>query len=429
MAQAVLIDGLRSPFVKSGSKLNDVPAHELATVVVRDLLAKLDLSADVVDEVIFGNISQSSDAANVARVIALNAGLPFSIPAHTVVRNCASGMEAISEACDRIHLNESEVIVCGGVESMSNIPLIFPKNYTNFLAEWMKAKSWVQKLKTLSSFRLSMFSPRVALLEGLTDPFCGLSMGHTAEVLAREWNISRKAQDEYALQSHRLAVKAGQDGKFLDEMTPFYLPPKYDEVIQEDIGPRSQQSMEQLSKLKPVFDKYYGSVTAGNSCQITDGAVAAVIMSSEKAASLGYEPLATVKSHAAVGTDPKRMGLGPVFAMHKALQKANLQLSDMELIELNEAFAAQVLAVCNACESEKFAKEKLGLDAPLGNIRKEILNVNGGAIALGHPVGASGARLVVTLAKEMKRRHLRYGLATLCVGGGQGAAMILEAGT
>ena len=426
MPKPVIIDGLRTPFVKAGAHFDALGAHDLGRMVVSELLCRLDLSSKEIEDVIYGNISQDSKTANPARVIALNAGIPRHVPAHTVARNCASGMEAIAEASDKIRLGESSIVMCGGTESMSNIPLIFPKKYALFLSKLMRAKSLLQKIKVLSEFRLSFYRPRIALLEGLTDPFCGLSMGQTAEVLAREWQISRDDQDQYALQSHERTLKAQDDGKFLQEMMAVYVPPKYDVVVTEDIGPRRDQSFEKLQKLKPVFDRRYGTVTAGNSCQITDGAVSLVVISEEKASVLGYSPLAKIKSYAFSGCDPKRMGLGPVFAAKKALDKAGLTVRDIGLWEINEAFATQVMAVLKAFGSQKFAKEKLGLSNALGEIDPETLNVNGGAIALGHPVGASGARIVLTLMKEMQRRNVQFGLATLCVGGGQGGAMILE---
>ena len=251
-------------------------------------------------------------------------------------------------------------------------------------------------------------------------------MGQTADLLAREWQISREEQDAFALKSHQKAILAQLEGRLQEEMTPVYVPPDYKKIVKEDVGPRKDQTMAQLQKLRPYFDRHYGTVTVGNSCQVTDGAVAVLVMSEDTAIQKGYLPLAKIRSFAFAGIEPQRMGLGPVIAAKLALQKAGLKLSDMELMELNEAFAAQVLAVFKACESRTFAQRYLNQDEPLGSIDPGVVNVNGGAIALGHPVGASGARIVLTLAKEMKRRGLKYGMAFICIGGGQGGAMILE---
>ncbi|HBQ21992.1 MAG: acetyl-CoA acyltransferase [Deltaproteobacteria bacterium GWA2_38_16] len=426
MPTPVIIDGLRTPFIKAATDFNTLPAQELGRIVVSELLAKTELDPSLIDETIFGNIGQPAEAANIARVVSLNAGIGRFVPAYTVQRNCASGMESIAQAFDKISLGFAKVIMAGGTESMSNIPLMFPKAYADFLNKLMRSKTPLQKLLTLTKFKLSYLKPRIALMEGLTDPFCGLNMGQTAEVLAREWGISREEQDQFSLQSHQKVLKAQDEGKFLEEITSVYIPPKYSKAITEDNGPRRNQTMGQLMKLKPFFDRRYGTVTAGNSSQITDGAVAVLVMDKEKAYALGYTPLATIRSYGFFGIEPKRMGIGPVAAAKVALERAHLTLKDIGLIEINEAFAAQTLAVLKASASKKFSQDYLGQSEPLGEMNPEILNVNGGAIALGHPVGASGARIVVTLAKEMKRRSVRYGLALICIGGGQGGAMVIE---
>lgn len=425
-SDVVLVDGLRTPYVKSGDAFNAVTAQELGRIVVSELIAKTNFDPGLIDEVIIGNISQPPEAANIARVIALNSHIPKHVPAFTVQRNCASGMEAIAQGYSKIRLGLAKTVMTGGVESMSNIPLLFPKTFSDFFMNVMKAKSLPARLKTFLQFRLSFLKPRIALAEGLTDPFCGLNMGQTAEVLAREWGISREEQDIFALQSHQKHTKALDEGKFLEEIVSVYVPPKYKKVITEDIGPRRNQTLEQLAKLKPFFDKKYGTVTVGNSCPVTDGAVAALVMKQDIAVQLGYAPLAVIRSFGFSGVDPKRMGIGPVVAAKIALERAHLTLKEIGLIEINEAFAAQVLSVFKASASSIFAKEHWGDSEPLGDINPEIVNVNGGAIALGHPVGSSGARIVVTLAKEMKRRNVKYGLAMICIGGGQGGAMVLE---
>jgi acetyl-CoA acyltransferase len=270
------------------------------------------------------------------------------------------------------------------------------------------------------------FKPVNGVMQGLTDPFVGINMGQTAEILAKEWKLSRREQDEFALRSHQLAVKAAKEGRLKEEIVPFMMPPAYSEVISEDIGPRETQTIEALTKLKPFFDKLTGTITAGNSCPITDGAAMLLLMSREKAQSLGYKPITKIRGYGFAGLEPERMGLGPVYATPVALKRAGLTMKDIGLVELNEAFSAQVLACQKAFDSDSFAKEKLGLPAKIGEIRSDIMNVNGGAIAFGHPVGATGTRLVLTLMKEMKRRKVQFGLATLCIGGGQGGSMILE---
>lgn len=425
MKEVALIDGLRTPFVKAGGEFNSVAAYELGRMVVSELLAKLDLEPTVVQETIFGNCGQPPEAANIARVISLNAGIPKEVAAVTVHRNCGSGLEAICGGVRSIDCGAKTVMV-GGTESMSNIPVLFPKEYADFLSRLVKSKNSISKATALLSFRPRYFKPRIGLLEGLTDPFCGLSMGETAELLAREWKISRSEQDQFALESHEKVLKAQDEGKFLDEITAVYVAPTYETVVTVDIGPRRNQSLDQLAKLRPYFDRRYGTVTVGNSCQVTDGASAALLMEHDYARSLGLQPLAKIRSYAFAGIEPERMGLAPVIAAREALKKADLPLKEVGLIELNEAFAAQVLAVLKASESRSFSETYWREASPLGEIRRDILNVNGGAIALGHPVGASGARIVVTLAKEMKRRSVQFGLAMICIGGGQGGAMVLE---
>jgi acetyl-CoA C-acetyltransferase/acetyl-CoA acyltransferase len=307
---------------------------------------------------------------------------------------------------------------------MSRIPLLYSEAATDRFLRLGKAKTLWQRLGTLLSFRPQHFKPVIGVQLGLTDPVCGLIMGETAEILAQEFGISRHQQDEYAVVSHRRAIHAQERGALGDEIAP--VPPDITgEEIKDDVGPRKEQSVEALSKLKPYFKKD-GTVTVGNSCQLTDGAAAVVVTSGEQARAEGRQPLGYLRGYAYAGLEPQRMGLGPIFATHKLLQKTGQSLRDIDLIELNEAFAAQVLACEKAFASESFAREKLGRSEPLGQLDPDRLNVNGGAIALGHPVGATGTRLVITLLKELRRRSRRWGLATLCVGGGQGAALLLE---
>ena len=425
MRDVVLLDGFRTPFAKAGTALARVPARELGRIAVSELLARSGVSPADVDDVIIGNVAGPSDSANVARVIALLAGIPKHVPAVTVHRNCASGMESIAQAYERVASGQADLVVAGGVESMSRIPLHVSDGMTKVFERLMRAKTPLQRVGALATFRPKDLTPKVALLEGLLDPISGLNMGETAELLAREFAISREAQDDFALQSHRRASAAMEAGRMAEEIVPVF-PAPYKEMVGEDVGPRKTQSLEALAKLRPFFNPRTGTVTPGNSCPITDGAAAIIVASAEKAKSLGLTPAGRLRGYAFVGLDPAHMGLGPTHATPVALRRAGVRFSDLGLIELNEAFAAQVIANEIAMGSAAYARDRLGLDAPVGEIDRSILNVNGGAIALGHPVGVSGTRLVLTLLREMRRRDVSLGLATLCVGGGQGAAFVLE---
>lgn len=306
---------------------------------------------------------------------------------------------------------------------MSNVPLLWDKRMQPWLLKFNKASAF-GKLKLLGQLRPSVFKPVIGLELGLTDPVSGLNMGETAEVLAREFGITREQQDQFALQSHQRTTAAWESGFFDDEVTPVPVPDGL--TVTKDVGPRPNQSLEALAKLRPFFDPQNGTVTAGNSCPITDGAVTLVVVTAEKAKALGTEPLGYLRGYAVAGCDPRRMGLGPVFATHKLLQSSGLSLNDFDLIEINEAFAAQVLSCLKAMESSNFAEKELGTSTPVGGVNPERLNIHGGAIALGHPVGASGTRLILTLLRSLKQRGKHRGLATLCVGGGQGAAVWVE---
>jgi acetyl-CoA C-acetyltransferase/acetyl-CoA acyltransferase len=419
----VVIDGVRTPFSKIGTDLARLGPEELGRVAVNALLTKTGLNPALVDEVIFGCVGQPADAANVARVIALRAGIPEQVPAFTVHRNCASGFEAITQAYEKMVAGRGDVFVVGGTESMSQVPLLYSHQAAAKFARLARAKSPFQTVGAMLSFRLRDFKPRVGLQLGLTDPVCGLNMGETAEVLAREYGIAREKQDAFALESHARAVAAHE--KLAEELCPVYSPPAKRVVI-ADNGPRKGQSIEALAKLRPVFDRKNGTVTAGNSSQITDGAAALLVMSEMKAAELGFSPLGAMTGYSYAGCDPQRMGLGPVFAIAEAERRLGLTLEHADLIEINEAFAAQVLACLRAIKSDEFAQKHLKRERLVGKVPKEVLNVNGGAIALGHPVGSTGVRLILTSLKELHRRDGKRALVSLCVGGGQGGAIWLE---
>jgi acetyl-CoA acetyltransferase family protein len=397
----VIVDGVRTPFCRWNSSLASLGADELGRIAVNALLTRTGLDPKLVDEVIFGCVCQPAEAANVARVIALRAGIPESVPASTVHRNCASGLEAITTAAERAAAGHGSIFIVGGAESMSQVPLLVKPQTAKKLGALAAAKTAMKKITALGKFRFSDLAPRIAIKLGLTDPVSGLNMGETAELLARENEISREEQDAFAVESHQHALAARE--KQAEEICPVYI---NGQVITEDNGPRSDSSTDALKKLKPVFDRRYGTVTAANSSQITDGAVALLVMTESKARELGYEPLAKLSTYAYTGCDPARMGLGPV----SAIRKTGLSAETADIIEINEAFAAQVLSVVKQ----------------LGDVPRDKLNVNGGAIALGHPVGATGARLVLSAAKELKRRNGHRALVALCVGGGQGGAAWLE---
>ncbi len=420
----VIVDGVRTPFCKAGTELATLGAEELGRIAVSALLARTALDPALVDQVIFGCVAQPADAANVARIIALRAGIPESVPAMTVHRNCASGCEALTQAHEQMRAGRGSIFIVGGTESMSNIPLLFKRETAEKFGRLNRAKTFGQRLSAMASFRPSDFAPRVGLLLGLTDPVCGMNMGETAEILARDFNISRDEQDAFALQSHQRALAARD--RMANEIAPLFLTNNGAHPVTRDNGPRANQTIAALTKLKPFFDRKHGTVTAGNASQITDGAVALLVMSETRANELGYTPLGALAGYAYAGCEPKRMGLGPVFAIARTETQCGLKLDDADLIEINEAFAAQTIAVIKAAQSEEFARKALGRDQALGEITADKLNVNGGAIALGHPVGASGARLALTSLKELHRRNKKRALVSVCVGGGQGAALWLE---
>ncbi len=421
-----IIDGLRTPIAKAGGKFKDIQAEKLGAHIVQELALRVGLPLEEYDEIIMGNVSQPAHAANIARVISLEAGFPDTTIASTVHRNCASGMESITSAAAKIISGDGELFLCGGVESMSNIPLFYGEKMTELFAALFKAKSISEKLYTLSHFRPKYLKPIVGLMQGLRDPVSGLMMGSTAEVLAQDFGISRQEQDTFALESHKKAEVAIKTGIFKDEISPVVYDTKEGKVMEDDDGVRYGQNMKALGKLRPFFDRKNGTVTAGNSSQISDAAAAVVLMSESKAKQMGLEPLGYLSHYAYAGLEPKRMGMGPAYSTAKLFDRSKLSMKDIDLIEMNEAFAVQVLANIRAFDSASYAKEHLNRIQALGMIDESILNVNGGGVALGHPVGMTGTRLVIHTLKELRRRGKNRGLATLCIGGGQGASLILE---
>lgn len=407
-----IIDGIRTPITKMGTDLARLDAVELGRIAVSHVLAKTAIDPATIDHTIIGCVSQPANAANVARVIALRAGIPRRVPAITVHRNCASGLESLTTAQEKLYAGQGEIFIVGGTESMSQVPLLFRALAASKFAALGRARGFARKAAAMAAFRPADFAPLIALKLGLTDPIAGLNMGETAEVLAREFGISREEQDAFALLSHQKAA-AGRDN-LADEICPvFEFASKHARAITEDNGIRENQSLEALAKLRPAFDREMGTVTAGNASQISDGAVAMLAMSERRADALGIKPLGFLETYAYTGCDPKRMGLGPVSAIARASLPIGMNPEDADVVEINEAFAAQVLAVLRCID-------------PSGRINPKNLNPNGGAIALGHPVGATGARLVLTALKELERRDGNGALVALCVGGGQGAAAWLS---
>lgn len=416
----IIIDAIRTPFCKMGTDLAPLTAADLGRHAVVSLMARTGIDPAEICEVIFGCAAQPPDAANIARVIALRSGIPGHVPASTVHRNCASGLEALTTAAERLTAERGDLFVVGGVESMSRIPFLYLPTTAAKYTALTRTKSLGRKLRVVSTMRPRDFSPLVGLKLGLTDPVTGLNMGETAEILAREFQISREDQDEFAAESHRKALAARD---LLDR--ELVAVPVKGHAIAHDNGLRRDSTPERLARLRPVFNRTCGTVTAGNSSQITDGAVALLVASEERAEKLGITPLGKLRAYSYTGCDPKRMGLGPVLATAHLLSQIDRRPSDADVIEINEAFAAQVLAVLKAFRDPRSA-QRAGLDKPLGNIPRERLNRRGGSIALGHPVGATGARLVQTALAQLKESGGRSALTTLCVGGGQGAALWLE---
>jgi acetyl-CoA acyltransferase len=421
--EVVVVDGLRTPYAKAGTELKDVSAAELGRIVCVELLARTGFDPADLDQVIFGNIAQPPDAVNLARVSALKAGVPAQVPAFTVNRLCGSGLQAIVDAWYRIAAGDANAILAAGVESMSHIPFLYSRESQEVFTEVFTARDLPSRVAAAAKFRPKHFKPEIGLQMGLTDAVCGLNMGETAEVLAKENGITREEQDAFALRSHQRVTLAR--AKLAEEIVPVPIPPRYEAMATQDNGVRENQTMQALGKLKPYFDRKFGTVTAGNSSQITDGAAATLIMSASAARALGYTPLGKIRGFAFCALEPERMGLGPAVATPLALKQAGLVWSDIGLVEINEAFAAQVLACAKVFPSAAW-HARYGTGGPIGEIDWERTNVNGGAIALGHPVGSSANRLVTTLLKEMKRRGTQFGLATMCIGGGQGGAVVVE---
>ncbi|MEO8449651.1 MAG: acetyl-CoA C-acyltransferase [Gemmatimonadota bacterium] len=420
--QAVIVAGARTPFAKSGTVLKDATGVAMARHAARELLYRSGIDGAEIDEVIFGQVVQSVLAPNVAREVSLLPQLPRNIPAYSLNRACASAGTAVTAAHDQIVLGHADCILAGGVESLSDVPILHSKRFARMLVAASKAKSVPARLAIFSKMRLRDLVP---VSPAIVEPSTGESMGQSAEKMAKENGITREAQDRYALMSHQRAAAGTADGRLTAEIAPWFGGPAMDEVTTTDNGIRPDSSLEALAALRPVFDRKYGSVTAGNASPLTDGAAAVLVMAREKAEALGMRPLAAIKSYAVAAVDPGWQLLsGPAWAVPTALDRAGIALAQCGLVEIHEAFASQVLSNVLAWGSQAWA-ERVGRSAPVGEIDWDRTNVMGGSIAIGHPFGATGARLVTTLANEMVRRDVEFGLISICAQGGMGLAMVL----
>jgi acetyl-CoA acyltransferase len=422
--RVAIVAGCRTPFAKSGTALKDIGAVELARLATRELLQRTEIAPAEVDEVVFGQVVPSALAPNVAREVSLLPHLPKTIPAYSLNRACSSSGQAVAAAHDQIVLGHADVVIAGGTESLSDVPILHSKRFAEVLVQASRAKSLGARLATFARVR-----PRdlVPVAPAIAEPSTGETMGQSAEKMAKENHISRDDQDRFALRSHQLAAAGTADGRLTAEIAPLFVPPSYAVVVTSDNGIRSDTSLEQMAALTPAFDRRYGSVTAANASPLTDGASAVLVMSQEAARALGYAPLAFVRSYAVAAVDPgEQLLMGPAFAVPKALERAEIEWKDLDLVEMHEAFASQVLSNIQAFESDRWARERLGRSSRIGDVNRDTLNVMGGSIAIGHPFGATGGRLITTLANEMVRRDAQFGLISICAQGGMGFAMVLE---
>lgn len=418
-----IVDGTRTPFLKAKGRSGPMSAGDLAVSCGKELLLRQPFSADKFGEVIIGCVMPSAEEANIARVIALRLGCGNAMPAWTVQRNCASGLQALDSAAKDIADGRHELVLAGGTEAMSRAPLLLNSRMVNWLANISAAKTPLDKMKQWLKLRPSFFTPVIGLLQGLTDHTVNLNMGQTAEIIAHRFGITREQMDVFSLESHRRAAYA-EDHHYFSSMVPM-LDTKGDCFTQDD-GVRRDSSLEKLAALKPIFDKKFGSVTAGNSSQVSDGAAMLILASKDAVKKYQLPVLARIVTTEWAALDPAEMGLGPVYASAALMKRLKLRMDDIDYWEINEAFAGQVLACLAAWEDENYCREYLGLDGALGRLDPMRLNIDGGAIALGHPVGASGARLVLHLAHVLRRKQAKRGIASLCIGGGQGGAMLIE---
>ena len=423
LRRVAIVTGVRTPFSKAGTLFKSLSAIELGRLCVAELMQRTNLNGTDVDAIVFGTVVQNVQAPNIAREVSLMPLLPKGVDAWSVSRACASANQAIADAADQIALGHMDCVIAGGAESLSNVPILHSRGFTDVLMAANKAKNISQKISAFSRMRPKDLVP---VAPAISEPTTGETMGQSAEKMAKLNAISREEQDEFALRSHRLAAAGLRDGRLSAEMFPVYVPPKYEKIATTDNGVRDDSTLEQLAALKPVFDKRYGSVTAGNASPLTDGACAVLLMSEDKANALGYKPVAYIRSYASAALDPGEQLLqAPVLAAPKALARAGLTLRDLDLIEMHEAFASQVLSNLRGFESQAWA-ERAGVSKPLGEVDRAKLNVMGGSLSIGHPFGATGARVTTTLSNELARRGGQFGMLTVCAAGGLGFAMVIE---
>lgn len=421
--RVAIVAGVRTAFARAGTAFRSLSAIELGRACVAELLQRAELDGKAVDSLVFGTVIPSVQAPNIAREIALLPHFHRGVHAHTVGRACASANQAITDAADQIALGHADIVVAGGAESLSNVPILHSTRLAAALVGAARAKSLRERVAVMARLRPKDLVP---VIPAIAEPTTGETMGQSAEKMAKINHIPREEQDQYALRSHRLALAGTLDGRLTAEIAPVWVPPDYTTVLTRDNGIREDTSIEKLRELPPVFDRKYGTVTAGNSSPLTDGAAAVLLMSEDRARALGYLPLAYVRSYAYAALDPgEQLLMAPVLAAPVALRRAGLSLRDIDLFEMHEAFAAQVLSNLRGFESREWA-ERAGLSQPLGEVDRARLNVMGGSIAIGHPFGATGARITITLANEMTRRDVQFGLMTVCAAGGMGFAMVLE---
>ena len=421
--RVAIVAGVRTPFAKAGTAFKSISAIDLGKLCVAELLQRTNLDGKEVQALVFGTVIPSVLAPNIAREVSLLPLLPKGVQAFSVSRACASANQAITDAADQIALGHLDVAIAGGSESLSNIPVLHAQGFAEALVLASKAKSFPARLRALARIRPKDLVP---VTPAIAEPSTGETMGQSGEKMAKLNAIAREEQDHFALRSHRLAAAGTADGRLTAEIMPVYVPPKFDSVLTSDNGIREDSSYEQLAALKPVFDKKYGSVTAGNSSPLTDGGACVLLMNEEKARALGYPPLGIIRSYAYAALDPGEQLLqATVLAAPVALKRAGLSLKDIDLIEMHEAFAAQVLSNLKGFESKRWA-ERAGFSQPVGEVDRAKLNVMGGSIAIGHPFGATGARITTTLLNELRRRGGQFGLMTVCAAGGMGFAMVVE---
>ncbi len=422
--RVAIVDGLRTPFAKSGTALARESTLDLSIAVVTELLARSGLDPAQVDRVIYGSVVQDVSAPNIAREIVLAGPFPESTDAYSVTRACATSTQTTVNAAQAIALGEADIVIAGGADSLSRPPVTYSDRFVELMMHANAAKDMPTKIRTFAKVRPKDLAP---IPPAIAERSTGETMGDSAEKMARENGISREEQDAYAIASHAKATAAWSEGVFDKEVMPYRIPPKFTTTITQDTIPRADSTIEKLASLKPVFDRRYGSVTAANSSPLTDGASAVVLMDESVAKSLGYEPLAYVRSYAFAALDPNwQLLMGPAFATPIALDRAGMTLADIDVIDMHEAFAAQVLSNLKAFASDDFARTRLGRDKAIGEIDESRFNLHGGSISLGHPFGATGARQIITMANELNRRGSGTALVTQCAAGGLGAAIILE---